>query len=154
MKVNFGKITVEIDADSTRAYYSSYDSTNDCDCTGCVNYREYTKQCDPAIPELLRSFGIDDLNYITEIIPYGSSRVDYDKYGGMTYGGFYHVVGKPLTAQQFTREDTEMIITDKFQLSLADRAVLVPEGFPQPVLQIEIWAKIPWVISCENDYLI
>lgn len=154
MIFNFGNAIADIDVERTRKYYSTNDSVNDCDCIGCKNYRAYIDNCDYKIKEIFSSMGIDDLKCITEIIPYDELKQDYEKLGGNLYGGFYHVCGKIIENESNNLEDTKVIITDKYEIYLVENIALVPNDFPQPVLQIEIFAHIPWVIEEENEYLV
>ena len=58
---------------------------------------------------------------------------------------------------QFEPERFSLRITDQFALFLyyhTNQAELLPDGFPRPVLQIEIDAYIPWLLESPNEYLI
>ena len=153
MLFNFGKTIAEIDVDRTREYYSNHGYINDCTCMGCKNYRKYTQECSPEISEYFRSFGIDNMNFIAEIIPFDMSRSEYIKRGGLHYSGFYHVVGKILTPHDFEPNDNSIKITDNFEISICDKPDLLSENFPKPALQIDIYAFIPWIVPDENIYL-
>lgn len=153
MLFNFGKTIAEIDVEHTREYYLKHGYINDCTCTGCINYRKYTQKCIPEILEFFRSLGIDNMNFIREIIPYDMNKSEYIKCGGLHYGGFYHIVGEILNPQEFEQHDTAIKVTDNFEIFLYDKPYLVPKDFPKPILQIEIMAFIPWIIPNENTYL-
>ena len=94
MLFHFGDTLAEIDTEATRNYYLTHDAVNACACLGCQNFRQWTKICPPEITEQFQAFGIDDLNVITEIIPFGARLQEYERNHGMLYGGFYHVIGK------------------------------------------------------------
>lgn len=149
----FGKVTADIDADATRLFYKSGNYINDCSCAGCCNFRAYAAGFDEKIKSVLSAFGIDDPNFIAEIIPFDTSAQEYEKRGGLVYGGFYHAVGKT-GGEKFKFEETAAKLTDNFEIFLSPDISLLPEGFPRPAVQIEIFAHIPWVIPEENTYII
>ena len=31
---------------------------------------------------------------------------------------------------------------------------LYPENFPEPILQIDIWTRAPWLLEIENSYAV
>ena len=74
MIFEINKMVVDIDVKATRNYYTQVDRLNDCTCSGCVNYRQYTKECNNKIKDFFSGIGIDDLNFITEIIPLAASK--------------------------------------------------------------------------------
>ena len=51
MIFEINQIVVDIDVEATRNYYAQEDRMNDCSCDGCVNYRQYTKECNNKIKE-------------------------------------------------------------------------------------------------------
>lgn len=42
-------------------------------------------------------------------------------------------------------------VTEDFQVSFENRIHLLEEGFPEPVIQLEIYGNVPWVLKekCE-----
>ena len=155
MIFRFGQTLLDIDVEATRKFYSERNLVNDCSCTGCENYRHYVENCAPAIKEMFRSMGIEDLRYISEIIPYGAGREEYQKSGRILYGGFYHVKGRVIQRGSEEMETSAVKLTEHYEIypPLEEGGALVPDDFPTPVLQIEIYAQIPWLISAENDYV-
>lgn len=151
MIFNFNRAVVDIDAEGTRNYYNSCKPINDCSCTGCKNYRTYIQNCPFEIKALFQRFGIDDLRYITEIIPYVTTKDDFESDGHILYGGFYHVKGKLIQGLDTDFESRGVAVTDNFEIYPANDKVLVDDDFPSPILQIELYAHIPWVISEKPD---
>lgn len=43
-------------------------------------------------------------------------------------------------------------LSSNYQVAFTDEIALVGEGFPTPVIQMEILAKIPWVLQEERGY--
>lgn len=81
--------------------------------------------------------------------------------GTHLYGGFFHIVGRLIsgpdvwvkTDEEGTQEGTHSYLDSNlyelsgFSFGFTYGISLVPEGFPEPVLQIEFQGNIPWVIS-------
>ena len=108
-----------------------------------------------------QSLGID-MKKMTEIYV---NRANPD--GTLLYGGFCHLCGNALEGKSAWVETQENAdsktfvwqkentykISDDFRVSFQEECALVEKGFPQPVLQMEIEAVIPWVLEEENPYL-
>ena len=167
--------TINRDSAATRAYYTEHPAHNSCTCSGCKNFREYSKMFPAEVKDFFSSVGISDMRVIAEIIPH----ITLDD-GLLFYGGFFHVVGTMTNAPEFTQEvpcyesstdadgkrtfvktGTEKRtwyetafrkLTDSFEIMFSDSTALVPDDFPRPVLQLDINAHIPWVIDEENTY--
>lgn len=153
MRFSFGEYTVEIDVAATREYYSREISENDCECLGCKNFRKFAEECPEEIKNAFAELGIDDMKCVYEIIPYDCDRADYEKSGGNLYGGFFPVVGKVVDAEPIIPNKSTRQITDRFEFYLSKHCVK-PDDFPELALQIEIYARIPWLIVEENAYVV
>ena len=147
MLFQFGDTVVEIDAEVTRKYYKSTNFLNTCTCLGCQNFRQWTKYCPPEVLEQFEKFGIDDMNQIAEIIPFGTKKEDYKRHNGMLYGGFYHVVGKIIEPGV----NSDMKLSDTFGIYVPEYTSPALPNFPKPILQIQVCAYIPWVIAASME---
>ncbi|MGN1032530.1 MAG: hypothetical protein ACI4PU_03645 [Intestinibacter sp.] len=143
MIFEFGPYKVDIDIDATRAYYS-VDDVNSCICHGCKNYRKYADECNPIIKEFFKKIGIEDLKYIAEITPFNT-----EEDGRVFYGGFYHLCGRVIES---TCECIMYKITDNFEIWFSEECDLLADDFPEPSIQLNIAARIPWIIEEKNDY--
>ncbi len=159
MIFEINKMVVDIDVEATRNYYTQVDRLNDCSCSGCVNYRKYTKECNNKIKDFFSGIGIDDMNYIAEIIPLDVTCDAYEQDYCIDYMGFYHVKGEIIENKQSSLGQQEIIqdkwekIDEKFYVTIHNEIALLPSGFPTPCLQVEIFAHFPWVIDEENTYV-
>lgn len=160
MLFEFGKHIVDIDVEATRSYYINTMPENDCNCSGCINFRKYADMCDNRIRQMFSDMGIDDMKRIYEIIPYEETVKDYENNGGNLYGGFFHVVGSVVTKPEVPSEsglgiveDSSVKLTESFELCISESISLIPRDFPLPALQIELFAYIPWLLDGKNNYL-
>lgn len=152
MRFVFGDYTVEVDVEKTREYYRREMPENDCECSGCRNFRKYAEVCPEEIKRAFAELGIDDINYILEIIPFDCAKEDYDRNGGNFYGGFYAVVGELIGGEPIDSQKSTRRITSGFGLFLHD-SMYKPDNFPDPAFNINIEAWIPWLIDAENEYV-
>ena len=154
------QILVDIDVEATRNYYAQVDRMNDCSCSGCVNYRQYANECNNKIKYFFSGIGIDNLNFITEIIPLDVSSDTYEQDHCIDYMGFYHIKGEIIENKQSFSSEQECIqdkwekIDENFYVTIHDEIALLPDGFPAPHLQLEIFAHIPWALDEENTYVV
>ena len=51
-------------------------------------------------------------------------------------------------------EASTITVGEGFQFFLSGEISLYPEDFPKPILQIEIWARVPWLLEIENSYAV
>lgn len=159
MIFEINQIVVDIDVEATRNYYAQVDRINDCSCSGCVNYRQYTKECNNKIKDFFSGIGIDDMNFITEIIPLDVTCDAYEQDHCIDYMGFYHIKGEIIENKQSSLGQQEIIqdkwekIDENFYVTIHNDISLLPDGFPTPYLQLEIFAHFPWVIDEENTYI-
>ena len=97
--------------------------------------------------EQFHLFGIDDLNWIVEIIPFGTKKEDYQRHNGMLYGGFYHVVGKIIEPGA----NSDMKFSDNFGIFIPEYVSPPLPDFPETIIQFEVCAYIPWVLAASME---
>lgn len=153
MLMRFGEHLVDIQIEETRRYYQAKMPENDCECPGCENFRRFADACDSRIPQAFAALGVENMRQIYEIIPYHAERAQDDAMGGNPYGGFFPVVDTIVSESAVNPENSTRRVTDSFALRLSDHISLMPEDFPSPMVQIEMWATLPWLLPCENPYL-
>ena len=83
--------------------------------------------------------------------------------GTLFYAGFYHICGKLISGSSPWKEIDEMSksldenalykINKDFKIAFQEQVDLLEENFPLPVIQLEFFANIPWVLNEENTYL-
>lgn len=153
MIFDFGNFRLDIDVESTKAFYTQHGKTvlEDCGCVNCRNYYEAVSKASDKVKNFFSSIGID---------PQKSPEATwwYTNEDGIAYYTIiFHVVGtmiesvdiyKPVgdNGYQFINENFYEI--DKnFKVGFTTKAVLIEPNFPKPCIQLEIEAYLPWVID-------
>lgn len=134
--------TVEVDILTTGAFYTSRPSW--AETCGCAYCRNFVTACHAGrLPEQLRdtlkSLGIDPSRDEGEIWQYNENDD-----GTHLYGGFYHVVGS-IVSETPSPEDCSA--EDNIRFSFSSKLDLLSAGFPQPAIQVEFAAYVPWLLS-------
>lgn len=157
MIFNFGQYRIDVDVDKTKFFYEKATRVSEgCSCVNCQNY----EQAEEYLPELVQRF-FDTLG-----IDYKKACECYvncsNNDGTLFYGGFYHICGTMLSGNSawidvnencsHLDESAMFKITDDFKVSFQDEVSLLEEEFPNPVIQIEFLANIPWVLKGECPY--
>ena len=153
MIFNFDKYKLDIDVEATKSAYVKLPLvTENCTCRDCENYFEATKQFPEQVHSFFSSLGVDI---------YRSSEVfgTYDEKTKLyNYGGFYHIAGKILEQKEemyFKKSEKlweqnpnmVMLIADNFSVWFSSECSLVPDGFPEPHIQMDISFNVPYVLE-------
>lgn len=162
MEFRFGIYALDVDVEKTRLFYQRADNvTVGCDCSNCRNYEKAVEVLSDEIKSFFDSLGID----IKKPAEVYANVVKDD--GLVLYGGFYHLCGRLLSGEsawvavesnEKTRSsywDTSKTysVSKDFHVSFQEDCFLVEDGFPKPVLQMEIEANIPWVLEEQNQFI-
>jgi len=139
MIFEFYDYKIDIDADRTRGFYETHDFANGaCTCGGCRNY-EKAADCFPEeVIAFFKNLGVDDMKKFCEVY----TLTDYDD--TVLYGGWYHICGEIISGDTANKYFN---ITNGFQASFHNDLRLLEEDFPLPAVQLEITAKVPWVLE-------
>ena len=153
MIFDFGNFRVDIDVESTKAFYSKYGKTvlEDCGCVNCRNYYEVILKASDKVKSFFNSIGID---------PQKSPEATwwYTNENGIAYYSIiFHVVGtiiqsvdiyKPIGDNGYQLINENLYEIDKdFKVGFTSNVVLVEKDFPNPCIQLEIEAYLPWMID-------
>ena len=145
---------IEYDKTATKAAYSALSLDIGCTCHTCRNYCAYIPALPNEVSDFFVEFGID---------PAKPSEVYENIFedGKVFYGGFYHFVGnylygddawQPVSKNHEHQKVTEFYkIADDFEIGFTKSVALVPDGFPNPVVQMEIRFTLPWVLEEAYD---
>jgi len=158
MIIQTPKFTIEVDVEKTKAYYDTAALISEgCDCSGCRNYEKAIDTISDEVKSFFKQLGVF-MKRATEVFVIAPNAD-----GTMLYGGWYHVCGRVIDGESawntadsnnmYLDEEKLHAITDKFKVTYGDGSYPVPDNFPRPVLQLDIFADIPWVLEEKNDYL-
>ena len=155
MIFEFGAYRVDIDVEKTRAFYArAAKITDGCKCPGCRNYEAWAMSLSEEPKDIMEKMGVC-LEKPAEAFVNGENAD-----GTMFYGGFYHLCGQILEGRKKYRKDSdgespigELCFEELgkgFRAAFTEDIALLEEGFPEPVIQMEIMADIPWLLSGET----
>ncbi len=168
MLFTFGPYTLDIDVERTRAFYDRSDvkiTSEQCTCAGCQNYDKAILQAPAAVLDFFQSLGIDPRKPAEVFSVMGG---ELDENDNVWYNGWYHVCGTmvegPETVVRTVGENNVNYISKflwerayrpdpdfPFSMLPVKAKELLHKDFPTPVLQIEIDAHLPWVLSEKKD---
>lgn len=157
MVFQFGQYEVDIDVQRTKEFYSQTESVGEtCPCDGCKNFECAVDALPKSVLTFFSDLGID-MKKICRCCVYCKNED-----GSLLYGGFYHACGVARKGDSAWVKVNENLaywentltfsISPNFHVSVRDKADLLEEGFPMPVIQLDILANIPWMLDTENTY--
>lgn len=158
MILKFNQYVIDIDIDKTRRFYQTAENiAYGCNCSGCRNFEKAVSYLPQEIIEIFDKMGIDMKKVREAYVNCKNSD------GKLFYAGFYHICGKLLSGSSPWKETSQMSkelddkelfkINENFQIAFQEEVDLLEENFPLPVIQLEFFANIPWVLEEENTYL-
>ncbi|WP_148927494.1 hypothetical protein [Paenibacillus methanolicus] len=140
---------IEVDYSKTKEYYSNHKIDDDCTCTSCMNYRFNCKQFSNELLEFFEGLGIDPSKE-GEFMDFGVS-----KEGSVIYMGFYHLVGRILDGPDYVDdkwEELNLFKINEFEFGFSSLELrCVPDDFPDPVIQLEFKAILPWLLEVPRE---
>ncbi|MDP4087573.1 MAG: hypothetical protein Q8934_23705 [Bacillota bacterium] len=141
-QVRIYKWLLEVDIDKTREFYNK--DIEVCHCVYCTNYVKACKHLNTSVSDMLNILGIN------LAIPAHLSEFPTDDDDTLLYLGEYFLVGRVLegelcTFSNFNEKNTYEI--DNFKVGFSEDLEFVPQGFPNPALQLSFEAYIPWVLN-------
>ncbi len=147
-RLEVGRWVIHCDAEATRHAYRTvpYGAPEDCGCDDCRNFAAvrhliYT----PEMVALLDQLGIDQRKEAE--IYYGGPGGD----GRHAYGGWFHFVGAIESGEDAWSPDGRLQPEpsgNSCEIGFSRHLNLVPASFgAQPLVQVEFWAKVPWVVE-------
>jgi len=150
-RLTFEKWVIDVDVIETQKFYEQqFNVEASCDCLYCRNYYQACKSFSKEIKDLFISLGLVP-DKIPEVYELGQNDD-----GTYLYGGFYHIVGDLISFNDEEKGSPKWSLkleslTEDFGFGFTTHTALVPKEFPQPVLQFQISANIPWVLIEKPD---
>lgn len=157
MLFEIGQYRLDIDVAKTKQFYKTADVVSkSCSCDGCLNFEKAVSKLPPVIISFFTKLGID-MRKVCECYVNFS-----DDDGTLLYGGFYHVCGILLDGKSawkkmnkntfYWDKKAAFSVSSDFFISFQKDIALLEKEFPLPVIQLEFFARLPWVLEKENPY--
>lgn len=157
MIFEFGSYRLDIDVEKTRAFYNRAAKVTDgCRCPGCRNYEAWSDSLLEEPKGVMEKMGVR-LEKPAEAFVNG---VNAD--GSVFYGGFYHLCGRILEGRRSSwnastgcYEVSELHYAELgkgYRAAFTEDVHLPEDGFPEPVIQMEILADLPWLLEGETYF--
>lgn len=157
MIFEFGSYRIDVDVEKTRAFYERAAAiTEGCKCSGCRNYEAWAKSLSEEPKGIMEKMGVRPEKPAEAFV--NGENAD----GSMFYGGWYHLCGQILeggrsswNASKGCYEIDKLCFAELgrgFRAAFTENIALLEEGFPEPVIQMEILADIPWLLSGEKYF--
>lgn len=160
MEIRFGPYVLEVDIQKTRSFYQNANNVSaGCSCQGCRNYEKAAEILPDEVKQFFDALGVD----IKKPAEVYVNMVNDD--GLLLYGGFYHLCGRLLGGESawvpdksnkkafYWDKSKTYSVSKDLQVSFKEDRSLVEGGFPEPVLQMDIEANIPWVLEEPNGFI-
>lgn len=154
MVFEFGKFKIDVDVEATREYYAKYGQTvlEDCGCINCQNFYAVMSNPSDKVRDFFDSLGVDPLKS-----PEATWFTTFEN-GTAYYYIYYHLVGTIIQAEDTCTPATESRgsslkmeclheIDKDFKVGFRCEKEFVWEKFPDPCIQLEIDARLPWVLD-------
>ena len=160
MRLDFKNFSVEIDAEATRRAYEGLPRTDErCSCDGCQNFPlAIGKALSEEGRRLFESMGVDPAKATEAYVNLARDE------GTIFYGAWYHLFGRierrvetvpDVTAAEWGR-DIERDVGDNAFILFSDKRIDLKEDVfsgRADVVQMELFADVPWVMDGPNPYL-
>jgi hypothetical protein len=131
---------VEVDADVTAHAYERL--TVGCDCVYCRNFLAALHHLPAEFHQLLQLLGINPA-IPAEVVEYHQN-----PNGSHSYSWWYHANGRILSDQHAEQNHFgHSPLTPAIDISISTKTDLVAPDFPYPILQIEFFTNLPWLLE-------
>lgn len=134
---------LEVDIEATRKAYHNAQPIDLCGCQGCKNYAALASAFSGDLLTFFQRLGIDPTKEAEMSVFY------QDRARLHLYSGFYHLVA---CIREQPDPPSFFPVTEQFWVAFTQETNLVPRYFPQPTLQMEIQAALPWVLQQPSSY--
>lgn len=142
-----GGYRLSVDVEKTRAYYAARPLPwVTCTCAGCRNFVEAVKQLPEEVKVFFDTLGTDPEKPVeTSWNPGSPAAANGD--------AWYHVCGRIMDRIEPPENHVfgEMLdITEAFSAAFNPECWLLPDDFPRPCFQLEVFFQLPWVLEEPN----
>ncbi|WP_088011329.1 hypothetical protein [Gottfriedia acidiceleris] len=141
-QIRIGKWLIEVDIDRTREFYNK--DMEVCNCLYCKNYLEAIMYFKTTVTDIFEKLGINPIK------PAHLSQLPTEVKARRLYLGNYFFVGRVLEGELCTNSNFNKMNTieiENFIFGFSEELEFLPEGLPNPILQISFEANIPWILK-------
>ncbi|WP_203333610.1 hypothetical protein [Planococcus beigongshangi] len=141
-KVKLADWVLDVDAEKTLDY--NRNKLDVCDCLYCENFAAVIEQKHALLRGTLLEIGIEATR------PNHVSYFPGNKAGQHLAIGNYHISGILLKGEWSTMEDWHAgntVEVDGMQIGLSTEMELLPDDFPEPVIQVNFELVMEWVLE-------
>jgi hypothetical protein len=135
---------LEIDIEGTKKQYlNDWDL---CGCLYCLNFYQAMESLSEVEFQIFNRLGVNPskCNHVSHFEP--------EENGLHLYIGCYHIVGiiSPECITEAIGTDEVIEISNTLKISFSNDLEFVPDGFTNPVLQLDFEIEVPWVIQGQS----
>lgn len=146
-EVVFGNYRLLVDIEKTQAYYDAYPLPwVTCTCAGCRNFVQAAKLFPAEVQDFFAQLGVE-LEKPAETCWYPGTQTE------ARGDAWYHLCGKILDRIEppGNRLFGEWLdVTEKFHAAFRPKCYALPDDFPQPCFQMDVYFWQPWVLEEPN----
>lgn len=143
----FGGYRLAVDVEKTQAYYAAHPLPwVTCDCCGCRNFIQAVKLLPEEVQRFFAQLGVDIEKPANTSWFGGTQEV-------ISGDAWYHLCGEilervePLENQAFGEY---IPVAENFDAAFGPECWLLPEDFPKPCFQMDVFYQLPWVLDEPN----
>ncbi len=158
MIIKFTNFILDVDVERTRAFYERSDVrpiSEACSCVSCQNFDKAILKASKSALNFLRSLGIDPLKPTEVYNAHGALNKDKT----ICYNGWYHICGTIVKSPETVNDNganSKVYLWEHcyspdpdfpFEVLPVENDTLLHKDFPNPVIQLEISTRLPYVLS-------
>lgn len=162
--LTFGPYRLRVNVERTRAWYRAQTPAW-CTCAGCRNMERAFRVLPSEVAALFGALGVNPMNP-GETAHYAGKRLSPER-SEVFSSAWYHLCGELLDGGDCLPTVTpdgvisgtvdgygeEWPLCEGWSVTFKKECDLLPESFPRPCFQMELWCTLPWLLDEPNIYM-
>ncbi|AEB77461.1 hypothetical protein [Clostridium botulinum] len=136
--IRFLGMSLNVDVEKTKDYYNNLSIKDQCMCDYCKNYRKVAQSFPKKVLSIFDMFGIDYMK-ADEISECGGNIKN------QLYMCSYYFCGEIIARENNLIKDRYINIGN-FRFNLNKDVYVDLKEVPPHVLQLQVWANLPWIL--------